>query len=151
MLEIARERAQSILKPHTFSHGTLECKDLEKSRRFYRDFLGLETVRHVEKPVIMIRLGSDLHVVCVEVGEAIHEQHVFNHWGLNVSSREEVDRSHALALKYQEEFEIKKVLKTRELHGDYSFYLQDLDGNWWEIQCLEGPTYDENFARGDIV
>ena len=27
------------------SHGTMECREIEPTRRFYRDFLGLETLR----------------------------------------------------------------------------------------------------------
>lgn len=151
MPDDAATKKQSVLKPHTFSHGTLECIDVAKSRRFYEEFLGLECVRHTKAPVIMVRLGQGLHVVCVQVGDAVHEQHVFNHWGLDVSTREEVDDAHAKALKYKDAYDIRKVMKPKELHGDYSFYMQDMDGNWWEIQCLEDSTYDENFARGDVV
>jgi predicted lactoylglutathione lyase len=28
-------------------------------------------------------------------------------------------------------------------HGVYSFYLQDLDNNWWEIQCC--PVEHEDY------
>ena len=33
------------LKLNFLSHGTLESKDLDKTREFYTEFLGLEVVR----------------------------------------------------------------------------------------------------------
>ncbi len=144
-------KKKSIVEPIAFSHGTLECVDIAKSRRFYEEFLGLECVRHVKPPVMMIRLKGGVHVVCVQAGDKVHEQHVFNHWGLDVSTREMVDEAHAKAVKYKEAYGIRKVMDPRELHGDYSFYMQDQDGNWWEIQCIEDTSYEDNFARGDVV
>ena len=34
-------------------------------------------------------------------------------------------------------------------HGVYSFYLIDLDQNWWEIQSYEGFQHDDLFEFGD--
>ena len=144
--------AESIVRPMAFSHGTLECVDVLESRKFYEEFLGVECVRHVEPPVIMIRLNSQgCTVVCVQVGDKARDQRVFNHWGVDVESREKVDEAYANAKKYKDKYGIKRVQPPSELHGDYSFYLMDRDGNWWEIQCIENFTYDENFKRGDIV
>ena len=36
-------------------------------------------------------------------------------------------------------------------HGAYSFYLEDLDGNWWEIQYVTPGFHDLKFAAGDIA
>ena len=30
-----------------------------------------------------------------------------------------------------------------------SFYLEDLDHNWWEIQCYDGFQHDDMFDFGD--
>src|SRR5712691_10050433 len=80
----------SIVKPYLFSHGTLKCYSLRESRRFYEEFLGLECVRYA-KPAMVIRCGLKWHVVCVEVGQAVHPCNVLNHWGLDVRTKEEVD------------------------------------------------------------
>ena len=40
------ENKQSVVKPYVLSHGTLEVFNLQKSRRFYEEFLGLQCVRH---------------------------------------------------------------------------------------------------------
>ncbi|MGY9003395.1 MAG: VOC family protein [Rhodospirillales bacterium] len=144
--------AEPIVKPMSFSHGTLECVDILESRKFYEEFLGLECVRHVEAPVFMTRLGNQgCTVVCVQVGDKARDQRVFNHWGIDVESREKVDEAYENAKRYKDKYGIKRLQPPNELHGDYSFYMMDRDGNWWEIQCIENFTYDENFERGDIV
>lgn len=139
----------SIVQPYCISHGTLEVFSLKASRRFYEEFLGLECVRH-GKPAMVIRLGMRFHVVCVEVGDQVHPCSLLNHWGVDVSTRAEVDQAHANALKYQKEYGIRQVLPQQDMHGVYSFYLEDLDHNWWEIQCYEnGFQHDDFFDFGD--
>jgi len=139
----------SIVQPFCLSHGTLECHDLAESRRFYEEFLGLECVRHA-KPAMSFRLGMRFHVVCVEVGDQIHPCNVLNHWGLDVASRQEVEHAHAMALQFKDKYKIRQVLDVQDMHGVYSFYFEDLDHNWWEIQYYEGGfCHDDYFDFGD--
>ena len=68
----------SVVKPYVMSHGTLEVRNLQKSRRFYEQFLGLECVRHV-KPGMVVRCGMKFHIVCIEVGNAIRTSSFLTH------------------------------------------------------------------------
>ena len=129
------------------SHGTLMCRDLAASRRFYEEFLGLEVVRHA-RPAMVLRLATNMYVVCVCIGDKAPAQHVLTHWGLNVPTRQEVDRIHAAALEHKETYGIRKINKVMERHGAYAFYFQDRDGNWWEIQH-EPRAIDDFFSAGD--
>jgi len=139
----------SVLQPYCLSHGTLEVFNLKRSRKFYEEFLGLEVVRH-GKPAMVLRLGMRFHVVCVEVGDQVHPCSVLNHWGLDVGTREAVDQARAEALKHQAAYGIRQVLPTQDMHGVYSFYLEDLDHNWWEIQhYANGFQHDDFFDFGD--
>ena len=138
----------SIVKPYVLSHGTLECYSLKESRRFYEEFLGLECVRHA-KPAMAIRCGLKFHVICVEVGSSLHPVNVLNHWGIDVTSKEAVDEAYENALKYQEKYQIRQVMKPVLQHGVYSFYLEDLDHNWWEIQYYSSFQHDDLFDFGD--
>jgi catechol 2,3-dioxygenase-like lactoylglutathione lyase family enzyme len=137
-------------QPFRLSHGTLSCRDLAKSRRFYTEFLGLECVHHVAGRAMMLRRGGYWAIVCLQTPRD-QQLGIPNHWGLDVESREAVDRARALAIEHKETYDIRRVLPAREMHGDYSFYLEDLDGNWWEFQCLGGRDYDDIFARGDVA
>jgi catechol-2,3-dioxygenase len=143
-------------RPKIFSHGTLECRSFRDSRPFYEEFLGLDCVRHAQK-AMMLRKGGYFGLVCLEKGKNVRPVGVGNHWGLDLASREEVDRAHALAVEHKEKYGIQKVMKITDMHGTYAFYFQDRDGNWWEFQYTgEGQErgegrYDKHFARGDIA
>ena len=121
---VVPQERQSVVKPYCMSHGTLEVYSLKASRRFYEEFLGLECVRH-GKPAMVIRLGMRFHVVCVEVGDQIHPCSLLNHWGVDVATRAEVDEAHAKAVAHKDKFKIRQVLPVQEMHGVYSFYLED--------------------------
>ncbi|MGE3936427.1 MAG: VOC family protein, partial [Rhodospirillaceae bacterium] len=47
----------AVVRTTILSHGTLECRDLAASRKFYEEFLGLETVFH-GKRTMLIRKGG---------------------------------------------------------------------------------------------
>lgn len=146
----ARQRRAPLNHPKMLSHGTLECRDVAASRRFYEEFLGLDCVRH-SKRSLKIRKGGYWAIVCIQSGDRVRPTRVGNHWGIDLESRSDVDRAHELALQYQEEYGIQKVHQITELHGTYGFYFQDLDGNWWEFQYQPDGRFDEQFARGDVV
>lgn len=152
----AKARVEPLNRTKLFSHGTLECRSLAASRPFYEEFLGLDCVRHAKK-AMMLRKGGYWGVVCLEKGERVRPVGVGNHWGLDLASREEVDRARELALEYKAKYGIQKVMRITEMHGTYAFYFQDRDGNWWEFQYVGGGQengtgrYDKHFARGDVV
>jgi catechol 2,3-dioxygenase-like lactoylglutathione lyase family enzyme len=138
----------SVLHPYMISHGTLECRSLAKSRTFYEEFLGLECVVH--SPTSMaIRCGLKFHITAVEVGDALHPGNLLNHWGLDLESRDAVDKAYADIIAEKERYGIAEVKQPTDRHGVYSFYLQDLDGNWWEIQHYDGFLHDDIFDFGD--
>lgn len=138
----------SVIEPYVMSHGTLECRDARETRQFYEKFLGLECVRHGITSMV-IRCGLKFHVVCVEVGDNVHPVNVLNHWGLDVESREKVDEAYGNAVKLKDHYKIKQITEPKLQHGSYSFYLEDLDHNWWEIQNLGGFQHDDLFDFGD--
>jgi catechol 2,3-dioxygenase-like lactoylglutathione lyase family enzyme len=143
-------RKDSIIKPYKLSHGTLMCGDLQKSRQFYEEFLGLEVVRHT-KPAMMFRLATGMHVVAVECSpDKLWDMHVLHHWGIDVATPEEVDEAHKKAQEHREKYGIRKLTKPINQHGVYSFYLQDRDKNWWEIQYAP-HQHEACFARGDVI
>ena len=146
--KVAVNNQGSVVKPYVMSHGTLECYSLKQSRKFYEEYLGLECVRHA-KPAMVVRCGLKFHIVCVEVGDAVHPTNVLNHWGVDVRSKAEVDNAHKAANEMKEKYGIRQVLPVQNMHGVYSFYLEDCDHNWWEIQCYDGYQHDDMYDFGD--
>ncbi|WP_397602070.1 VOC family protein [Silvanigrella sp.] len=135
-------------KSFYLSHGTLMCRNLIESRKFYEEFLGLEVVR-ASAVTIYLRLNSSFYIVCVEAGENIPNQHMLTHWGLNLISNKEVDQFRAQALSSKESYGLKRILPMHKMHGVYGFYFQDRDNNWWEIQHDPHPV-DQIFKNGDV-
>ncbi len=138
----------SVIKPWLMSHGTMQCRSLKESRRFYEEFLGLECVRQ-GKPAIFVRCGMKWHIVAVQAGEHLKPAHVHQHWGLEVRSREEVDQAFAKANELKDSYKIGKIYSPSLQHGVYSFYFEDLDHNWWEILYYDGFQHDDAFDFGD--
>ena len=53
----ATEKVEPALKLNFLSHGTLESRDLEFTRKFYEEFLGFEV--HRTSPIsLIVRLGG---------------------------------------------------------------------------------------------
>ena len=149
-------RVRPLNRPRMITHGTLECRSLAASRPFYEEFLGLECVHHAPR-AMMLRKGGYWAIVCLEAGDRVRTLKVGNHWGIDMESRADVDRAHALAIEHKAKYGIQKVTKITDNHGTYGFYFLDRDGNWWEFQYAgEGQgtgagRYDEHFARGDVA
>ena len=136
-----------VLKCLTFlSHGTLESRDLEKTRQFYENCLGIETIR--TSPIsLMIRLGGNNTIAVVHnVRKA--EMPVLAHNGLDVATREDVDHCHRVLEASKEKWGITKVTKPSDQHGTYAFYFCDLDDNWWEILANPPGGYSWMFTQG---
>ncbi len=151
----AEGRVAPLNRPVILSHGTITCRNLAASRRFYEEFLGLDCVQHVPRG-LLLRKGGYCAIVCLEVGDHVRPVDRQHHWGIDLGSREDVDRALALAHELKDRYGIHQISRITDHHGGYSFYFRDLDENYWEFQyvgrgqdCGEGH-YDEYFARGDV-
>lgn len=134
-----------LLDIKMISHGTLGCVDMQASRRFYEEVFGFDVVQ-LSPVSMLLRRGTDHTYVVVETGEP-SKMTMLDHNGIDLTSREAVDAAFETLNSVKDEYGIKRINKVMEQHGAYSFYLQDLDGNWWEI--MHGRprgyafTYDE--------
>lgn len=142
------KQQDSVIKPYVLSHGTLECRSLYVSRKFYEEFLGLECSVH--SPTSMaIRCGLKFHIVAVEIGDEIGPGRILNHWGIDLQSRAEVDEAYQACVANKEKYGIKEIKLPIDRHGVYAFYFEDLDFNWWEVQYYSGFLHDDIFDFGD--
>ncbi len=159
--DIARSAKDPVLRPLILSRGTLLTGDLARARLFYEEFLGLECkevgdgrmlVRDTDPGHLRHRGDGPYWVMDVKQVEEGVTTNLLKHWGIDVASAAEVDRVHAIAAASKERFGLRAVRKPRLQHGTYSFYLQDFDSNWWEVECRpEGEATDDVFARGDAA
>lgn len=140
-------KVESALKLNFLSHGTLESKDIEASRAFYEECLGLEVVRTSEIS-LLIRLGGN-NVIAVVKTKHKQEMSVMGHNGLDVATQEDVDQAHRLLTEQQERWGVHKISRPTLQHGTYSFYFWDADDNCWEILSNPPGGYAWLFDVGD--
>jgi predicted lactoylglutathione lyase len=135
-----------VLKLNFMSHGTLESYDIQKSKTFYAEFLGLEVIQ--TSPIsLMIRLGGTNTIATVQNPKKA-KMTVLGHNGLDVATRADVDECHRLVEEQKEKWGIKQATKPVDQHGTYSFYFLDLDDNWWEILTNPKDGYSWMFGKG---
>ena len=137
----------AALKTRFLSHGTLGSRDLERTRKFYSDFLGLEVVQ-TSKISLLVRLGGD-HTYAVVQNKKLGVMPRINHNGLDVADDAEVDRSYHTVLADQHRWGLHKITGPVVQHGTYSFHFWDMDDNCWEILSNPKGGYGWLFERGD--
>src|SRR5262249_49024686 len=105
----ARPKVEPALNLGFLSHGALECPDIEGSRKFYEEFLGLEVVQ-TSAISLLIRLGGD-HVIAVVKSKKVGEMTLLNHNGLDVRTKEEVDAAHRIVTEQADRWKLAKITK----------------------------------------
>ena len=128
-----------------FSHGTMDCRDPEKTQRFLQDFLGIHSVRK-SKGTQYMWMGGKWIVVCLRVGTSVPPRQGEGYrFALLVGTAQEVDQAHAAAVAEKDKWEILEIQSIRQEDTTRSFQLRDFNGNWWEIYHRPGHLYDDVF------
>ncbi|MDH7798924.1 MULTISPECIES: VOC family protein [unclassified Beijerinckia] len=141
-------KKDAILQTYMLSHGTLMCRDMANSRKFYEEFLGFECAQHAQR-AMCIRHGLKLHIVVVQVGDQVKPNSILHHWGLEAPTQEYVDDAYKMCLEYKDKYGILEIKPPQMSHGSYGFYFEDLDHNWWEILHHAEFFHDDAFDFGD--
>ena len=138
------ERPTSAIRTTALERGTYLCTDLAAQRRLLEEVLDLECVRFAARSLYVRekghRPGEPLHgrpylvLEVTEVDEISNPQAFLNHWGVFVATQSDVDRAYATILANKDRYGIKSVQKPKANHGAYSFYFDDADSNWWEVE-----------------
>ncbi len=144
----AATRTKPAINSRFISHGTLGSYDLDRSRKFYEDFLGLEVVQ-TSKISLMIRLGGNHVYAVVKTAKKPVMDRLF-HNGIDVDTPEEVDEAYRTVLDSAEEWGLHDWDEPKEQHGTYSFKFWDMDENCWEILSNPANGYTWIFDQGDL-
>ena len=121
------KKAEPFLKLNYLSHGTLEAWDLNESRKFYEQCLGLDVVR-TSNVSLLIRIGGDNTIAVVQVQKK-EIMLLLNHNGLDVETQEEVIAAHVLLEENKDQRGVTQITKPALQHDTYSFFFCDLDDN----------------------
>jgi hypothetical protein len=156
------ERPAPAIRTTSLERGTFLTTDLAAMRRLFEDVLDLECVLYAPGALYVRerghapgepRAGEPYLVLDVrEVPVIENPQAMLNHWGVFVATQSDVDRAYATLVENKDRYGLKKVQKPRAAHGAYSFYFEDMDSNWWEVEHrIHKRQYETLRAIGDVV
>jgi catechol 2,3-dioxygenase-like lactoylglutathione lyase family enzyme len=122
--------------PQALSHGTITCLNLDRSREFYREVLGLDVVspsRSV-KPSYIKHPSTPWYVVSLERAPELRVPLTRRQrYTIAVESPVALAEAHRLLKECGEEVGVTEIEEISETGESLSFLLSDPDRNWWEI------------------
>ena len=139
--------AQSVVRPSALSRGTLVTRDLAVTRRLLEEAFGMECVALAPDRMLARhrsdRGGARYWILEIrEVHSVDHPQKMLNHWGFEVAAQADVDRIHDILAADAAAYGLRRIHPVKANHGSYSFYCEDVDSNWWEIEHREEGEHD---------
>jgi len=122
--------------PQALSHGTMECYDLDRSRQFYREVLGLDVVAPSPsaKPHYVKHPATPWYIVSLQV--PVSEKKLLGplqRYTLALESVRAVEDAHHWLSESGTQAGITGLTKLCDGEGAVCFMLSDPDSNWWEI------------------
>ena len=137
-------------------NGHYECNFLEKTVPVLSELLALEVVARRETEVTMKHPNTDWLLVVHESGPDAPDKPFRNHYGVRVTSNDEVDRAYQYLLNKKEQLGLKKVVMRKERSGSYSVFFVEPGGNYWEIESYQhrhqaGLPYDVSYPWASPV
>lgn len=147
--QLTDEKTTPTLKLNFFSHATLESKAIKRTRQFFEEFLGFETVQMADV-AFWSRLGGSTVIVVVEPPAGKKPtMGLLGHNGLDVATDVDVDEAHGIVKRDAKKWGLSKITKPVVQHGSYGFFFWDMDDNCWEILSNPKGGYSWGFERGD--
>jgi catechol 2,3-dioxygenase-like lactoylglutathione lyase family enzyme len=124
--------------PQAMTHGTMECTNLQASKKFYQEGLGLDVVTHVPtiEPHDIKHPSTPWYIVSLEVpAKNKHYLTPLQRYTVAVASEAELCEAERELTERKDEFGLTAVESIVETGTGQSFLICDLDRNWWEIAC----------------
>jgi catechol 2,3-dioxygenase-like lactoylglutathione lyase family enzyme len=118
--------------PQAFTHGTLQCDSVEKSRRFYVEVLGLEIAAGFNTAQYIKHPSSPWYIVVLQRSPRQYLAPV-NRFTLQMASKTEVEQAHREFVAHGKEIGIADLGKLDSADDRANFIFSDLDKNWWEL------------------
>jgi catechol 2,3-dioxygenase-like lactoylglutathione lyase family enzyme len=135
----------------SLSHGTLESADLQATRRFYEEVLGLN-VRQLTPLSIHVDLGDGYMYAVVHAPNMKKQMPTCFRNTLLFGTESDIEAAHRAVTAIQAEYGIRQLTEPHRDGARYLFWLRDLDGNLWELAHDMRGGYHNLFPRShDVV
>jgi catechol 2,3-dioxygenase-like lactoylglutathione lyase family enzyme len=118
--------------PQAFTHGTLQCDHIERSRRFYVEILGLEIAAGFNTAQYIKHPSSPWYIVVLQRSPRQYLTPV-NRFTLQMGSSADVEQAYREFASKQTELSLAELGKLETTNGIASFIFSDPDKNWWEL------------------
>jgi catechol 2,3-dioxygenase-like lactoylglutathione lyase family enzyme len=118
--------------PQAFTHGTLQCDDIERSRRFYVEVLGLEIAAGFNTAQYIKHPAAPWYLVVLQRSPRQYLAPV-NRFTLQLASAAEVEQAHREFVSNKQSLGLNEIAEIDRTDGTVNFIFSDLDKNWWEL------------------
>ena len=118
--------------PQAFTHGTLQCDDVERSRRFYVEVLGLEIAAGFNTAQYIKHPSTPWYIVVLQRSPRQYLAPV-NRFTLQMASTAQVEEAHREFAANGRDSGITELGMLESANGTAKFIFSDLDKNWWEL------------------
>ena len=122
--------------PQAMTHGTMECTDLQASKKFYQQGLGLDVITHVPtiEPHDVKHPTTPWYVVSLEVPpKNKHYLTPLQRYTVAVESSAALTEANREFTERRDEFGLTAIEAVQDSRAGQSFQICDLDRNWWEV------------------
>ena len=118
--------------PQAFTHGTLQCDDIERSRRFYVEVLGLEIAAGFNTAQYIKHPAAPWYLVVLQRSPRQYLAPV-NRFTLQLGSAAEVEQAHREFVSDKNSLGLNEITDISRADGTVNFIFSDPDKNWWEL------------------
>jgi catechol 2,3-dioxygenase-like lactoylglutathione lyase family enzyme len=118
--------------PQAFTHGTLQCDNIERSRRFYVDVLGLEIAAGFNTAQYIKHPATPWYIVVLQRSPRQYLAPA-NRFTLALGSATDVEQAHRDFAAGGDSLGITELGKLERTDGAMNFIFSDVDKNWWEL------------------
>ena len=118
--------------PQAFTHGTLQCDNVERSRRFYVEVLGLEIAAGFNTAQYIKHPAAPWYIVVLQRSPRQYLAPV-NRFTLQLASTNEVEEAYREFSANRESIGITELGKLENSASGTDFIFSDPDRNWWEL------------------
>ena len=134
-----------MIKPIALSTTHMECRNLRESMAVMTDLLAFEKISETAGEATLKHPNSPWVLMLHEAGPDAPAKPMHNHWGVRVTTKEEVDKAYEYLTAHKEQYKLGAIGKPTWSHGSYSCYFVEPGTNGWEIECYE------DFARKEVT
>src|SRR5262244_990277 len=125
-----------MLKPTGLIRGHYECRSFKETVPILTKLLAFDVEAEAKGEKVLKHPNTAWRLVMHEGGPDAPIKPMRNHYGVRVTTNEEVDRTTEYLEKSKDELRIK-IIKPRTNHNAYSVHFYEPGGNYWEIESYE--------------